>query len=778
MYLKQIELQGFKTFAKKTTLSFLPPKSNNDFPLTAIVGPNGSGKSNLSDAIRWTLGEQSLKLLRGKDSTDVIFSGSDGKGRAGFAEVTMTFDNEDGVFPLETSEVAITRRLYRDGDSEYLVGGVKARLQDIQLMLAEAGVGQRSYSVIGQGMVDTILTSSPEERKSFFDDATGVRPHQIKRHQAMLKLRRTYENLAETEMVIKEIEPRLRLLSRQAKRLEEREEVETTLKACQTRYFQSLWFTLSDALVIVKTSFEEADRKAIEARGEMEKLETEVSKMEEAERRDGNEDAELARLHKALREADQAKRALRDEEFRLQKEIELSRVRAQANWSPLPMKEIVDELETVVREQEESLDGLKKLTRLEDLKGLLPLIEKLFARAKNLTKKLKRPEDKDVKADPKLEAGLKEARATLETIEKTIKHLDGLLEAHTKQESAKRSELFSIERGLRERQRELHRLEQARSTKQIELARLEERAQNLHRDIDHALKEEADALRGHRPTTFKHLSDAEAERDREEIEKLKYKLELIGAIDPEIVAEYQETKTRFDFLEAQVKDLRDAMKDTEKLIDELDERIHAQSEKAFRAINKEFQKYFKVLFGGGSCNLVKMTQDEANTAEHDEAVAHEGDINEHLETVDPDALSELKKRVQERGDRVVGIDIQATPPGKKLKALNLLSGGERALTSIALLASIMATNPAPFVVLDEVDAALDEANTIRFASILDELRKNTQYIVVTHNRATMEKADVLYGVTMNDDGVSQVLSIKMSDIVGSDSTELTGTARR
>ncbi|OGL72110.1 hypothetical protein A3D69_03505 [Candidatus Uhrbacteria bacterium RIFCSPHIGHO2_02_FULL_54_11] len=214
------------------------------------------------------------------------------------------------------------------------------------------------------------------------------------------------------------------------------------------------------------------------------------------------------------------------------------------------------------------------------------------------------------------------------------------------------------------------------------------------------------------------------------------------------------------------------MKDAERLIDELDLRIHKQSEKAFRTINKEFQKYFKVLFGGGSCSLVKMTQEETDAAVHDEESAHEGDVSETLATADPDALSELKKRVKERKDRVVGIEIQATPPGKKLKALNLLSGGERSLASIALLAAIMATNPAPFVVLDEVDAALDEANTVRFASILGELRKNTQYIVITHNRATMEKADVLYGVTMNDDGVSQLLSIKMEELGEN------GTARR
>ena len=194
MFLQKLELQGFKTFAKKTSLAFHGPKSG-DHALTTIVGPNGSGKSNLADAIRWALGEQSLKLLRGKLAEDVIFAGAEGKARAGFAEVSLTFNNEDHTMPIEFTEVTITRRLYRDGTSEYLMNGSAARLQDIQLLLAQANVGQRSYSVIAQGMIDHVLVASPEERKDFFDDATGVKQFQIKRHQAMLKLKRTYENL-------------------------------------------------------------------------------------------------------------------------------------------------------------------------------------------------------------------------------------------------------------------------------------------------------------------------------------------------------------------------------------------------------------------------------------------------------------------------------------------------------------------------------------------------------------------------------------------------------
>ncbi|MCH8049659.1 AAA family ATPase, partial [Patescibacteria group bacterium] len=214
MYLTRLELQGFKTFAKKTAIEFPGPKNSKN-ALTVIVGPNGSGKSNLADAIRWCLGEQSMKQLRGKKTEDLIFSGAKGRGRAGFAEVTLTFNNENRAMDIDFAEVTITRRFYRDGDSSYLLNGKTTRLQDIQLLLADAGIGQRTYSVIGQGMIDHVLTASPEERKIFFDDATGVRGLQLKRHQSMLKLNKASENLMEVEMLLAEIEPRLRSLKRQ-----------------------------------------------------------------------------------------------------------------------------------------------------------------------------------------------------------------------------------------------------------------------------------------------------------------------------------------------------------------------------------------------------------------------------------------------------------------------------------------------------------------------------------------------------------------------------------
>lgn len=729
MHLMKLELQGFKTFARKTTLVFLPPTQNR-YPLTAIVGPNGSGKSNLADAIRWVLGEQSLKLLRGKQSEDVIFSGSVGKSRAGFAEVSVTLNNEDHAMPIEYAAVTISRSLFRDGTSEYVLNDAKVRLQDIQLLLAEANVGQRSYSVIGQGMVDHILVSTPEERKAFFDDATGVKPLQIKRHEAILKLKRVQENLADVEMLLREIEPRLRSLKRQASRLEKRSEIEQSLYELEARYYGNQWWGLADQLEKVKKQFDAADGEIKRERAELSKLEKEAETLERAE---GMEDSELMNLQERYRAAQKKQTTLRDEQFKMEKEMELARVRAQSNWTPLPLSKIVEEVNEVVK-------GLKALKGLKLIQDILRATEEILKRTEKLSKNLRRSSQEDIKPSQDLEQKLQDVKTQLSNTQKELEDLEIQIDQYAVHEKNERTELIETQRALREKQQQIHLLENRRNELHIECARFEERQNSLIREMNEFMKERAVMVRG----------DKGYQKDKEhkgveglypEIQRLRYKLELIGGIDPEIMKEHHETNERYLFFATQVDDLKKAIRDTEQVIDELDELIEKQSKEVFTKINKEFERYFKVLFGGGSCRLVKLAREQVE----EETTSEEVD-----------------------GDTIAGIDIQATPPGKKLKALNLLSGGERALTSIALISAIMAVNPSPFVLLDEVDAALDEANTLRFATILQELSKKSQFIIITHNRATMEEADVLYGAMMGDDGISSLLSVHLEDVASNE----------
>ena len=245
MYLKKVEITGFKSFANKTTLEFLPAANFRDDAegkgITAIVGPNGSGKSNVSDAIKWAMGEQSMKNLRGKKSEDVIFAGSGSKARLSSASVSLFFDNSDKRIPLEFSEVVLTRKLFRSGESEYLINGSKSRLLDVTDLLARAGVGKESYSVINQGMSDALLNANPIERRGVLEDAAGVKQYQIKKERALKKLESTRENMERTAGLIREIEPHLKMLKRQAEKAQQGKIVAEELKEKQTQLFTHLW---------------------------------------------------------------------------------------------------------------------------------------------------------------------------------------------------------------------------------------------------------------------------------------------------------------------------------------------------------------------------------------------------------------------------------------------------------------------------------------------------------------------------------------------------------
>lgn len=745
MYLSRIQLQGFKTFAKRTTLDFLGPKTSLH-PITAIVGPNGSGKSNIADAIRWVLGEQSSKVIRAKESADVIFSGSQNKTRSSMAEVILTLDNQDGAMPIEFSEVSITRRLFRDGTSEYLLNDKTVRLMDVRLLLAQANVGQRSYSVIGQGMVDHILVASPDERKSFFDDATGVKPLQIKRHEAVLKLKRTYENMGEVELLLSEIRPRLNSLRRQAKKLEQRAYVEQELRQFETQFYTSLWWQLQDETDIAQNQHKTDEGSLAQKKRAISDLEKQILVLETEVVKEQAPDEELIALQKSYATQQTKMRQARDERFRIQKNIELEKVRAQSAWAPLPLGEIIRLLKNIKAELE------KESVVLTTISGHLT---ELLAR-------LTKPNPDEIKTDPKLLHALKEAEEHIAFIEKELEQTEQAITSYSKaQKNDQTKILFAVQRELRERERDLHQEEARRTDARIELARLEERRISLEREMKEHAPVLVPVICATRPVELPKTQGLYSQ-----IQKLRETLAHIGGIDPEILTEFEQTKTRYEFLEEQMLDLTEAIKSTENLVDELDREIKMRGEKTFKEINKQFQHFFHILFDGGSCELVKVSSKELEN-ETPQTLEQEQQHHEH------DSLSEqFKRQFKEKTDRIVGIDIHATPPGKKLKALDLLSGGERALTSIALVSAIMAVNPAPFVVLDEVDAALDEANTVRFAHILTELQKLTQFIVITHNRATMEKADVLYGVTMGDEGISHLLSVKLEEVAQG------GTTRR
>jgi len=380
------------------------------------------------------------------------------------------------------------------------------------------------------------------------------------------------------------------------------------------------------------------------------------------------------------------------------------------------------------------LAGAKDASALVDLKKEAEDLRKEFA---DFFAKLKREPGKyeAAKIDPSLPKELEKIVGEIENINRTLTEVQIKIENFNREQEAERRSFFELQRNLQLKQHELYMLSSEINAIQVETAGAAARREDLEREIR---QEVGDLAELGEPAGF--------EPDwRDKIFKFKHQLELIGGIDPETEREYKESSERYEFLKTQIADLRGAIDSLMKVVGELDGIIKKQFDAAFGKINDEFEKYFKILFGGGKAQLILKKEikvdEEEMPAEGEEA-----------------PIEEKKKKGEEY---IAGIEVFATPPGKRLKGIGMLSGGERALTSIALLSAIISNNPAPFVVLDEVDAALDESNSVRFANVFDELTGKTQFILITHNRATMQKASILYGVTMEADGVSRLLSLNL-----------------
>lgn len=833
MYLKRLEIHGFKSFAHKTALEFDPG-------LTAVVGPNGSGKSNVADAIRWVMGEQSLKLLRGKKSEDVIFAGSDKKAKLSMAAVSLTFDNQDRKLPIEYNEVVVTRHLYRNGESEYLINKQKVRLLDIVDLLLRSGFGATNYAVIGQGTIDQMVMAGPAEIKTLVEEASGVKPYYIKRDKTAKRMQITEENLSSVQQLLNEIEPRLRSLKRQAKRMEERETVALELQELRMKYYGHEFYLIENELKALLERLQLTERDLHGQESELRQLQQGLERHEK-ESRDRQQFAD--ELAKKITRLEQQKLSVQERLAEIRGRIKAEMVPGSLNPESLKLEQM-----DLTRSLDESQSRLKKLNLdlkkqeagFEELKSQLTKLNAEIERTKNkeidresLSKKLSELEREfsallqGFEADnlQTIKQKLEELLSRLTAVRKQLEHNAPLNVAEilvTKEELIDR--LHSLELRLVEDQTLKRSLLEQIENKSGKLNYLKQLLKDTPKEIKHALLEEEEKLNGElsglqgQLDELKQTQNNDTDEDKKrrafqleeekkirissqqiaklkdeqsgvliekakidtrieglrkeasdvlgakitelasfktgdldptltnKIDKLKKQLELSGGVDEQILMEYRETQQRYDYLDKQHQDLSKAANDLRAVIEELDQIIKQQFDEAFNRISEKFSEYFRILFNGGRAqmNLLKELVVEENDA---------GEENGQSEETEEEKTSKNKV--------IVGIEIKATPPGKKLTTITALSGGERALTAIALLCSLLASYPSPFVVLDEVDAALDEANSIRFAKILGTLVHQTQFVTITHNRETMRQAHTLYGVTMDDDGVSRILSLKL-----------------
>ena len=733
--LKRLEIAGFKSFARKTVLDF-------SSSVTSVVGPNGSGKSNVAEAFRFALGEQSMKSMRGKRSEDLIWSGSNMAPRANRAAVTIVFDNTKKIFPkLEFDEVSIERAVFRDGASEYAINGSKVRLRDVQELLASANIGETGHHIISQGEADRILTAAPRERRSMLEDALGLKVFEFKKQEAERKLERTEENVAQVEALRREIAPHIRFLAKQVERLERAEELAKELRAaCQT------YFAIEEAYITF-----ERERTETRLRSVSEKLATLEAELAVFEER-VTTDTEGMKRSEAVRKAERELDRLTAERSELAREI--GRIEGALNeakrrsvavardpYVKVPredMKMLRDEVE----KQVQAVEGAEPGALHAALQTLRASIRAFFERYGTGNDDILLEEEQ---AAHELEA----KRATLAEKDRVLgRSID---DARTALSRAREATMAYEETG-REQNRRLLELAEEKAATESERSRLSAKMGELDylaEEVEQG-KREAIALVGVNALSYEALSvlpdeERRVQEDRKRsMERLKIRVEEAGGSGEDVRNEYKEATERESFLASELEDLAKSAAGLKELIADLDAELQKSFAEGLQKVNSSFGEFFGLMFGGGGARLVL-----------EELAAPGADEDEEYE-------EELQRK---KANQKPGIEISVNLPKKRVQSLMQLSGGERALTSIALIFAMSQVNPPPFLILDETDAALDEANSRRYGDMIEELSKKSQLIVITHNRETMSRAGILYGVTMGADGISKLLSVKFEEAV-------------
>lgn len=735
--LKRLEIVGFKSFARKTVLDFSQAT-------TAIVGPNGSGKSNVAEAFRFALGEQSMKSMRGKRSEDLIFSGSHSNARANRAAVAIVFDNRKHIFPkLEYEEVTIERAVFRDGVSEYLVNGSKVRLRDVQELLASANVGDTGHHIISQGEADRILLAHPRERRAMLEDALGLKVYEFKKQEASRKLEKTEENVAQVEALRREIAPHLRFLAKQVEKLERAEELTRELRAASQTYF-----ALEEAYLVHEKSKTENER--AQATERLQALSADLGVFEER----ATTDLHGLKLAENVRQAERELERLTGQRATLARDIgriegaleeakKRSMAVAREPYVKVPREDFAL-LRSEVDKQADLPDTVEPGALRAALSALRAAVAAFFER-------YALPNDDYLAEEERIVYSLENERDALLARDTTLSEaVDRARNVLTKA----REEAVAYDETGREQNRRLLDLAETKAHEEATGARLTARLRELELMNEELKREREEVLAIAGPSALSYMPLTQMpteersiqENRRRALERLKIRVEEAGGSGEDVRSEHKEVSEREVFLARELEDLARSSHGLRALIKDLDTELAKNFAEGLAKVNTSFTEFFGLMFGGGSAKLVLEEVSRVLEDDHDDE-----EFSETGNTTKP----------AERP----GIEISVNLPKKRLQSLMQLSGGERALTSIALIFAMSQVNPPPFLILDETDAALDEANSRRYGEMIESLAKRSQLIVISHNRETMSHAGILYGVTMGADGISKLLSVKFEEAV-------------
>jgi chromosome segregation ATPase len=765
MYLKSISLKGFKSFPERTKLHFSPGVS-------VIVGPNGSGKSNITDAVLWALGEQSPGAVRGSSMQDVISAGGHGVGSRRRAEVEVVIDNSEGRAATDFSEISIERSLDRAGEGAYRLNGARCRLVDVVDVLSDTNMGREMHSVISQGRVESIVHSKPRERRMLIEEAAGLGKHRKRRRRAELKLKATRDNLDRALDVEREARSRLRPLKRQAQAAElgariEREELELRAQV------------VAEELRFGEDRLAAAEETAGRARSVREGLERKLSEVSvrrrAAEERFADRDRErtvawglLTHLRSdaeriAVRDANLADRTAELEERLAHLRSELGPLTLDIDGAGTAPAQRARKLEQELGEVEAGLaaasEGLgrartegSEATRATALGAVQAGAERAARHARRAEGLLGERHRERLRA---LVAEAEDLIGAVASASAAVGTLAGALRGRIASAEAKvvggegegdeiADEMRSCSQREAELQAELKGLTDELTRAEVEAAHLGDRRAEAARE----LAEIGQRLGQEMSPAERSLTDAEREEIDRRLARLERRRSQIGPVNPLAESEYEEARSHVSDLQTQREDTARALSELQSLIREIDREIERAFEETFEATAKNFEEMVEHLFPGGRGKLRRVSLRPLADPSGDEEAEREGD-----------GESEEAEDGSER--EVLGVEIEVTPAGKSTRKLSLLSGGEKSLVALAFVFAVFLARPCPFYILDEVEAALDDANIDRFLQLIRRFCDRAQFVIVTHQKRTMEAADVLYGVSMGGDGITKVVSRRL-----------------
>ena len=816
MRLNSIKLSGFKSFVDPTSVTF--PSS-----MSCIVGPNGCGKSNVIDAVRWVLGESSAKNLRSDSMTDVVFNGSSSRKPVSKASVELFFDNKEGRIGGEFSsysEISVRRSLELDGQSNYYLNGTSCRKKDITDVFLGTGLGPRSYAIIEQGMISQLVSAKPEEMRGYIEEVAGISRYLERKKETESRIKRTKENLSRLEDLREEISRLLFKLQRQAKAAEKYHELRKDETKAQLMLLASKWRDVSSVLVTKEKEVKDqelkveeinsqkntSDSEIIKLRAKQIELQTALDKVQQEFYSFG---ADISRTEQEISlkkdRVNEIAEKISTNKIQIDtRNTEIEKLSKNKSSAQLEISAIENELKSLKENTDgpdtaeaEKIEGLwlifitetkdilnnivnsigsikSKLSNNDSVDDDLREIESL----QNDLKKLETEPNKLTKLTQDFlinaSEGAKQQRINL--IEKTDKYAElqaklASMNSEDSHISTKLQDLTQENRDLEEESKELtqpineiqekldqllsdrlkveenllesrkaieecnasiHKIEREKIEKEqaaitlrelLENLRLERQASKIEQNN---IEKQVEELEGDLSKIKNELvDDKSVESYSADLEAIELKISRLGAINLAAMEEYDQESKRKELLDEQHNELMQALETLERAITKIDKETRTTFKDTFDKLNQSLSQSFPKLFGGGYAELV-MLGDDLLTC---------------------------------------GIGISARPPGKKNASVSQLSGGEKALTAIATVFAFFELNPAPFCLLDEVDAPLDDLNTMRFIDLVDEMSQRVQFVYITHNKISMEKSKHLMGVTMQEPGVSRMVAVDVDQAV-------------